>query len=102
VEPEKKKRKKTGGRKPGTPNKLTTTVKEMILRALDTAGGETYLVQQARENPVAFMSLLGKVIPMQVEGDVNHRFVARIPAPEGDTKEWLKKYALPQSAVQTH
>lgn len=60
---------KTGGRKKGTPNKLNATVKEMILGALDKAGGQKWLEKQATENPVAFMTLLGKVLPMTLVGD---------------------------------
>lgn len=33
-----------GGRTKGTPNKLTSDVKAMILEALDKAGGVNYLV----------------------------------------------------------
>lgn len=64
------KRPKTGGREKGTPNKVTGTLKEAILRAADEAGGSggvvEYLTLQAHENPAAFMGLLGKVLPMQV------------------------------------
>lgn len=55
------------GRPKGAQNKLTKQVKEMILGALDDAGGQEYLARQADENPVAFMSLVGKVLPMQAE-----------------------------------
>ena len=61
-------RQKTGGRKAGTPNKMTKTVKEMVLAALDDAGGKDYLLTQARDNPSAFLTLLGKVLPTQVTG----------------------------------
>lgn len=57
------------GRKKGTPNLVTKTLKEMILGALDDVGGQKYLMQQARENPAAFLSLVGKVLPMQVTGE---------------------------------
>lgn len=60
---------KTGGRTKGTPNKLTSEVKQMILNALDKAGGEDYLHQQSAENPTAFMQLVGKVLPLQISGD---------------------------------
>jgi hypothetical protein len=40
----------------------------MILDALNAKGGQKWLAQQARENPVGFMMLLGKVLPMQVSG----------------------------------
>lgn len=57
------------GRKKGVPNKVTGALKEMILSALSTAGGEDYLVKQSSENPTAFLTLVGKVLPMTVAGD---------------------------------
>jgi hypothetical protein len=61
------------GRKPGIPNKLTGELKEMILEAANRAGGAggtvQYLQTQAAANPTAFMSLLGRVLPMTVGGD---------------------------------
>jgi len=60
------------GRKKGVPNKATAALKEMILTALDEAhpeGGIGYLRSQASENPVAFMALVGKVLPMTVTGE---------------------------------
>lgn len=63
-----RKRPKTGGRSKGTPNKLTGDLKAMILGALDEAGGQSYLLSQAHENPKAFLSLLARVLPMQVAG----------------------------------
>lgn len=60
---------KTGGRQKGTTNKLTADVKAMVLEALDKAGGVTYLLTQAQSNPNAFLTLVGKVLPMTVAGD---------------------------------
>lgn len=63
---------KTGGRKAGTPNKTTALLKDQILQAGAAAhpGGMVgYLTQQAQENPPAFLTLLGKVLPTQVTGD---------------------------------
>jgi hypothetical protein len=63
---------KTGGRQKGTPNKTTAQLKDMILTALDQAhpkGGIAYLKQQAGENPTAFLSLVGKVLPLTLTGD---------------------------------
>src|SRR4051794_31317544 len=59
---------KTGGRQAGTPNKLSADVRAMILAALERAGGEDYLLEQATANPRAFLSLLGRIIPTQVTG----------------------------------
>lgn len=57
------------GRPKGALNKTTATLKDMILNALDGAGGAAYLQRQANDNPAAFMTLVGKVLPMTVAGD---------------------------------
>jgi hypothetical protein len=57
------------GRPRGARNKITADVKAMILGALSAKGGQSYLEQQAEQNPVAFMALLGKVLPMQIAGN---------------------------------
>lgn len=72
------KKDKTGGRKKGTPNKLTGDVKQMIVNALNRAGGEDYLTRQADENPKAFLTLVGKVLPLQVQGDPSAPFTIKI------------------------
>lgn len=56
------------GRPKGSPNRTTTQVKDMILEALDGAGGVDYLQEQARDNPTAFLTLVGKVLPLQLAG----------------------------------
>jgi hypothetical protein len=69
-------RAKTGGRKKGTPNKLTASVKDAIEQAFDEVGGVQYLVTQARENPAAFMTLIGKVLPKDLNIDLTTKTVA--------------------------
>lgn len=63
------------GRPKGSPNKITGQLKEMILGALDKAGGEAYLVKQSDENPTAFLTLVGKVLPLQVSNDPENPLV---------------------------
>ena len=63
---------KTGGRKAGTPNKVTAELKDMILTALSESGGVEYLQRVSDSHPAAFLSLLGRVLPMQVTGDPNN------------------------------
>ena len=58
------------GRPKGARNKLTRDVKEMILGALSDVGGQKWLVKQATLNPTAFMGLLGKIIPTQMDATV--------------------------------
>jgi hypothetical protein len=63
---------KTGGRRKGTPNKLNADVKAMILAALNAKGGQKYLEKQADENPMAFLTLVGKILPLQMSATVKH------------------------------
>lgn len=58
------------GRPKGTPNKVTSDVRAMIHGALDQLGGQSYLVEQARANPAAFMTLVGKILPKEIKADV--------------------------------
>lgn len=68
----------TRGRPKGSPNKTTAAVKDMILTALDNAGGIDYLVSQASANPTAFLTLVGKVLPLQVDAAHTGEIVARV------------------------
>lgn len=65
-----RKRQKTGGRVAGTPNKVTRELKEQILDALALAGGVEYLTERAQDprTASAFMTLVGKTLPMTVKG----------------------------------
>lgn len=70
---------KTGGRQKGTPNKMTSLVRDTVLQAGAEAhpeGLKGYLREQAIKNPTAFLSLIGRIIPTQVEtGDNGFRIV---------------------------
>ena len=59
------------GRPKGCGNKVTKELKDMILGALDKAGGVDYLEERARDprTASAFLSLVGKVLPLQIAGD---------------------------------
>ena len=77
---------KTGGRKKGTPNKLTRDIRKAVLdafeaggkaeitlkdgkkRAITSPGGADWLREQMILRPEAFMTLLGKVLPTQITG----------------------------------
>lgn len=69
------------GRPKGSKNFLKMEVQRMIYDALIEAGGVDYLVRQAEENPVAFLALVGKLIPTRVAGGDNATAQAR-PLPE--------------------
>lgn len=73
------------GRKAGVPNKVTTVLREAVMLAAEKVGedGEGkggavgYLCMLARSEPKAFAALLGRAMPLQVEGtgpDGSHVF----------------------------
>lgn len=84
-----KKGQKSGpGRPKGATNKVTAELKEMILEALEGAGGVEYLQTRASDprTASAFLALIGKVLPMTVQGpnpDGSHTFTVEAP--------WLKQ-----------
>jgi hypothetical protein len=66
------------GRPKGALDKNNKALREMILAALDKKGGVAYLADKADSHPQAFMSLLGRVLPMQVQGDPENPLLAGI------------------------
>lgn len=68
-------------------NKTTALLKDAILQAAEAAGGEDgvvgYLSSLAKDEPVAFSQLLGKVLPLQVtganDGPVQFQIVTGVP-----------------------
>jgi hypothetical protein len=85
------KRPEGAGRKKGSGNKIDTDIKKMIQTALNNKGGHKYLERQADENPVAFMGLVGKILPKNVTVDnftlppVKVTFVSSDGKPEDET-----------------
>jgi hypothetical protein len=57
------------GRPKGSLDKGNALIREMIVEALDEAGGIKYLTGVAASHPAAFLSLIGKVMPIQVTGE---------------------------------
>ena len=75
-----------GGRRKGTPNKVTADLKEAIQNAFTKVGGEDYLVRVARKSPETFCRLLGKLLPKDVvwSGDPPHAHVG-----DDDLARWV-------------
>lgn len=62
------------GRPVGAKDKLGMEVKVMIETALDLAhkdGGVAYLVEQSKKNSSAFLQLVGKILPKQIDVGVS-------------------------------
>lgn len=55
------------GRPKGSVNKVTKTIREAIELSFVQIGGADYLAKMATAQPVAYMTLLGKIIPQQME-----------------------------------
>lgn len=82
-----------GGSRKGIPNRATKELKELILGALDKAGGEDYLLERAQDPKTqgAFLSLIGKVLPMQVTGENGGALVVKVmglTSKEEQAKAW--------------
>ena len=63
--------KKVGGRKKGSTNKLSASVKDAVMKAFDSVGGDAYLQKIAAEDPRTFCTLLGKVLPSQISAEIS-------------------------------
>lgn len=61
------------GRPKGTLNKNNQLIRDMISEALHNVGGVEYLMDCATDpkTKAAFLGLIGKVMPVQVQADVN-------------------------------
>lgn len=67
---------KGAGRKEGANGKINKLIRECVLQAADNVGSDGrgkdgvvgYLEERAKDQPQAFMGLLGRAMPMQVEG----------------------------------
>lgn len=91
--------KKTGGRVKGTPNHVTTSVKEALHAAFEGIGGVPKLIQWASENQTEFYKLYSKLIPVQVDAAVAHNFVVAVPEVASTSEQW--KQQNPQVTIQT-
>lgn len=62
------KRKKTGGRTAGTPNKVTASAKDAVMQTFDKLGGVPAFVRWAKLNPGDFYAMFAKLIPKEHVG----------------------------------
>lgn len=56
------------GRPKGSLDQGNAAIRELIIQALTDVGGVDYLASVAKSHPPAFLSLIGKVMPLQVTG----------------------------------
>ena len=57
------------GRKRGTPNRVSATVKENILAVFTRIGGTAAMARWATKNPTEFYKIYAKLLPTQITGE---------------------------------
>lgn len=62
--------KKTGGRRPGSPNKIAGSIKQAVLDTFNEIGGTKHMKKWARKQPTEFYRLAGRLIPTEVAAKV--------------------------------
>jgi hypothetical protein len=60
-------RREGSGRKPGVPNKLSSTVKQNVIEVFQNLGGVDHMTKWAVENPNQFYNIYAKILPTQTE-----------------------------------
>jgi hypothetical protein len=94
-----KRRAKHGGRKPGTPNKMTTELKEAVIEAARRVGSDLkgkaglvgYLMRVGQDDPKTFGTLLRAVLPLQINWNPEIE-ETRDPVIEAKTLEEAEAY----------
>lgn len=61
----------SGGRKPGSLNKMTREVKDVIDRCFYAIGGEEAFAKWARRNPDEYYKIYAKLLPIRLQADVS-------------------------------
>lgn len=60
----------------------TNNLRDMVMAALQEAGGQNYLLAQANGHPGVFMSLVGKCLPKEIKADVTSKSVVSNLTPD--------------------
>ena len=63
--------KNLGGRPKGSKDKVSRDIKTACLQAFEEGGGAQWLKRQMKTEPRAFMALLGKILPSQIEAKID-------------------------------
>ena len=79
---------KKGGRAKGTPNKLTTTVKESVLNAFNQlqTDPKQNLAAFAKKYPRDFYNIAAKLIPTEMVGEVTNEILIRVEYKDDPTE----------------
>ena len=62
---------KVGGRKKGSKNKVTASVKEALTQAFERMGGVESLIAWAQAEPTEFFRIWSKMLPQEVNNQIS-------------------------------
>ena len=65
------------GRPKGARNRASLELGAMVDKALHEAGGWRYLVQQAKDNPTAFLALVARRLPKELKAEITAEMTVR-------------------------
>lgn len=73
----KKGHERKGGRKKGTPNKFTSTIKEAVMLAFQQLQNDpkANLLEWGRKNPKDFYQIAAKLIPTEITGSIEQTII---------------------------
>ena len=74
-----------GGRKKGTPNKFSGSVKQAVLDTFEALGGVKHMTSWARKHPAEFYRIAARLLPREVTGEegapIRHGITVRFVKP---------------------
>lgn len=71
--------KKVGGRKKGTPNKITQSVKDAMMGALNAGdGAQAFFLELKESDPKTFANIASKLIPHQIQQEINANAAVKV------------------------
>lgn len=80
------------GRPKGSRSKLAEDFLRDILEAWQRGGAEA-LERVRKDDPSTFLKVVASILPKEVQLDVEHTYVARLPDKSPDPQSWLAEHA---------
>lgn len=77
------------GRPPGTPNKITRSVKDTILEVFAGMGGKKAMIEWGLENKTEFYRIYSKLLPTEVKADITVNLAIGVLLDEAQAREKL-------------
>lgn len=92
-----------GGAKKGTKQLMTRRIRDALINAAELVGSDNkgkdgltgYLAWLARQEPAVYGRLLEKLMPMQIDGKINHGLYEGVYETMEEVREAIKARGLP-------